>query len=199
MVPKFSSAGKEVWFSTQSGPLFHWVSASPCTGHMSVNWSLLILVTSLQSSDHTHIALMRKPRLRKSENLPKDDGATKCSQFPLLGLSLGESSQNTHSECPLHARYLLTILHWSLGRPNRKSPHSKKKSLRFRVDFSKLYWLASVKAAQIPGVVFSFCFVFIEVDLIYNIVLGSGIQWSGLVIYVCVYMYVHMYILYIYV
>lgn len=109
VVPKFSSAGKEVWFSTQSGPMFHWVSASPCTGHMSVNWSQLILVTSLQSSDHTHISQIRKPRLRKSQNLPKDDGATKCSQKSLRGLSLDESSQNTHSECSLHDLFWLVF------------------------------------------------------------------------------------------
>lgn len=174
----------------------------PAQRHMSVNWSQLILVTSLQSSDHTHISLIRKPKLRKSENLPKDDGAAMLS-VPSARLvfrwKLSKYTQWTSSTCTVSFDYS-SLKPWET---RQEVSTFQEKNLRFRVDFSQLYWLASVKAAQIPGVVFIlFCFYWGRFDLQYCIRFRYTVKWLSYIcvyIHICVYIYVCTYISYIYV
>lgn len=76
-------------------------------GALSVNFSQLVLATSLQRSHHSLILQMRKLRLRKSKNMPKDGGATKYFKFPSLGLSPGKSHQNMPIALYLHYLFRL--------------------------------------------------------------------------------------------
>ena len=116
---------------------------------LSVNWSQLIFATSLKGLRHSHILQIRKLKLRKSKNLPKDDRAAKSFKFPSLGLSLGKSYQNTQQLKP--SAFMISSDYSSLKpwETEQKITTFQAKNLRFREltwFVQVLHWLASGEA-----------------------------------------------------